>query len=244
VDARSLIPPEYIERCAAVLAGDPTVSVVGGAQVAVARSAHPRDLGIARALNNRWGMGFARYRRAAGSGPADTAYLGVFRTEELRAEGGWDLRFPTNQDFELSRRMAVRGVVWFESGLAVGYRPRQGFGALARQYHRFGRWKVRYWRLTGDRPRPRQLVLLGGPPILGAAVLVALAVLPARGRLALLGAGALAGAAVEVTGSREPSAGPAGPVVSLGASAVVAASWLSGVARELAGRGGAAADRR
>lgn len=234
VDAHSLIPPDYIERCAAVLDARPDVMVVGGAQVAVPRSPGARDLGIARALNNRWGMGFARYRRDAGSGPADTAYLGVFRTDDLREAGGWNLRFPTNQDFELSRRMGARGVVWFESGLPVGYRPRREIRQLARQYHRFGRWKVRYWQITGDRPRPRQLVLLAAPPVAAAVGLTALVVVPARGRLALLGSAVVVGGIVEVSGAREPAAGPAGHVVSLVASGVVAGSWLSGVVRELA----------
>ena len=143
---------------------------MGGSQVAVPRSDSTQDLGIARALNNKYGMGLSRYRRGARSGPSDTVYLGAFRTAELRRAGGWDERLATNQDFDLNRRMAEFGIVWFEAGLPVGYLPRASVAELFHQYHRFGRWKVRYWRTTGDRPQRRQLILLLGPPAMGVGV--------------------------------------------------------------------------
>jgi glycosyltransferase involved in cell wall biosynthesis len=237
VDARSLIPPGYVERCAAVLVERPDVAVVGGAQVAEPRSESARDLGIARALNNKWGMGLARYRRAAESGPADTVYLGAFRTAQLRAAGGWDPRFPTNQDFELNQRMGAVGTVWYEAGLPVGYRPRAGLAPLFAQYRRFGSWKVRYWRMTGERPRPRQLVLLALPLVGALGVLVALG---AKGRLrqAMIGGAAVG---VVIFEGRGP-VGPRGPasahVWAVLASAAVAAGWTTGVWQEaLASRG-------
>ncbi len=164
VDARSIIPRDYVRRCVEVLESRPEVAVTGGAQVAVARDDSPAAIGIARALNNRYGMGLSKYRSGAGSGPTDTVYLGAFRTQELRDAGGWDERFATNQDFDLNRRMGRRGIVWFESGLDVEYLPRRTIGELFAQYRRFGQWKARYWRLTGDRPRPRQVLLLGLMP--------------------------------------------------------------------------------
>ena len=45
--------------------GEPMSPWSADAQVAVARSDSGRDLGIARALNNRYGMGLSRYRRGA-----------------------------------------------------------------------------------------------------------------------------------------------------------------------------------
>ena len=102
VDARSRIPADYVRRCVAVLTTRSEVAVVGGAQVAIASREGGLGDGIARALNNRYGMGWSRYRRGAESGPADTVYLGSFRTSELRSAGGWSLAFPTNQDFELT----------------------------------------------------------------------------------------------------------------------------------------------
>lgn len=231
VDARSLIPSHYVRRCAEVLGQRPEVAVVGGAQVAVPRDLSPTATGIARALNNRWGMGLARYRRGASSGPADTVYLGAFRTDDLRAAGGWDERFPTNQDFELNRRMSQRGIVWFEAGMEVGYRPRESLGDLFRQYQRFGSWKVRYWRETGDRPRPRQVAMLVVPVVGTAAVALSLTRPRRARRVAALSAASAA--LFEIAGPRGPSTSPAGHLVSLGASVAVAGGWTLGAWGEL-----------
>ena len=155
VDARSLIPPDYVRRCREILLSRPEVAVVGGRQVTQPRDESATATGIARALNNRWAAGLSRYRRGARSGAADTVYLGAFRTEQLRRLGGWRPELPTNQDFDLNRRAAALGVVWFEAGLEVQYFPRESLRALWRQYRRFGAWKVRYWRLTEEHPRGR-----------------------------------------------------------------------------------------
>lgn len=234
VDARSRIPAAYVRRCVEILTARPEVAVVGGAQVAVAARDDAVGAGIARALNNRWGMGLSRYRRGAVSGPADTVYLGAFRTADLRDVGGWNEAFPTNQDFELNRRMAARGLVWFADDLAVGYVPRPDLRSLYAQYRRFGAWKVRYWRHTGDRPRPRQLALLLGVPAATAGALALVALAPGRARLAAV-AGLLAGAAfVETRGSRGPGGGPAVHGTAAAALAAVGVGWLHGAWSELA----------
>ncbi|MFP5377826.1 MAG: glycosyltransferase [Acidimicrobiia bacterium] len=230
VDARSLVPPDYVRRCIAVLAARPEVVVVGGSQRALPPRRGAVGAGIARALNNRWAMGLSRYRRGAPSGPSDTVYLGAFRTADLRAVGGWRLDFPTNQDFELNRRLGRTGTVWFESGLEVGYVPRDSIGALFAQYRRFGRWKWRYWRTTGDRPRPRQMVLLASPLPVGAALLLAVRRGRAGGVATLASLGAAALAAAEALGSDEPDAGPAGHAAGMVAMAAVGLGWLTGVA--------------
>src|SRR5215831_56545 len=95
----------------------------------------------------------SRYRRGARSGVSDTVYLGAFRTADLCGVGGWNTALTTNQDFELNRRLAKTGVIWFDGSLPVEYVPRPNLRALYAQYRRFGSWKARYWRLTGDRPR-------------------------------------------------------------------------------------------
>ncbi|MDH4335598.1 MAG: glycosyltransferase, partial [Chloroflexota bacterium] len=195
VDARTLVQPDHARRCAERLAGDPRVAVAGGSQVAVPRGPDARAEGIARALNNHLAMGGAAYRSGGTSGPTDTVYLGAFRTAELRAAGGWDERYPTNQDFELNRRMGRRGVVWFDAEIASGYTPRADLGDLWRQYHRFGRAKVRYWRTSGDRPLRRQRVILALPvvPLVMAVLVVGRkpAALVPMGAVAILGLAAV-----------------------------------------------------
>ncbi len=234
VDARSIIPPQYVKVCVDSLAVVGR-SVVGGSQVAVARSSHWRDRAIARALNHRFAMGGARYRRVgARSGPADTVYLGVFRTEQLRQAGGWNEMFTTNQDFELNRRMAAVGMVWFEAGLPVSYVPRRTHREIAEQYHRFGRWKARYWRTTSDRPQPRQLALAAIPSV---SVVAAGALVVGLGPLAIA-AGlpvAMAGCvAIDRLGGDRPADSPVVGLVAGATNVLIGVSWWTGVVRGLA----------
>lgn len=237
VDARSIIPPEYVRLCVDVLASRSDIAVTGGAQVAVAPDTAGMARGIARALNNRYAMGGSRYRSGSTSGPADTVYLGAFRTAELRAEAGWDAVLQTNQDYELNRRMADRGVVWFDQRLRVGYVPRSSLRQLWMQYHRFGRWKVRYWQHTGDHPQRRQVVLLAAAPVLsgclGALLVVARTT---QRRAALLAASAVGLLMVEHRGSSGPAAGPMSRVISVAAMLTVGAAWVTGVGRQLLAR--------
>lgn len=232
VDARSLIPPHYARTCSEVLALRPEVAVVGGSQLTVPRSGSVKDRGIARALNNRYGTGLSRYRRRVRSGPSDTVYLGAFRTTELRGLTAWDERFGINQDFDLNRRMSEHGLVWFDDSLEVGYLPRRTIRGLWRKYHRNGRWKVRYWRETGDRPRPRQwAMILGTLGLLGALLAVCRGV--PRRHLAALALVAAAGAVVDEIGSSEPGS-PGERAVAVGTLVAVASGWVGGVAQEWA----------
>ena len=205
VDARSRVPQHYVRTCAQILASRLDVAVTGGGQVAVPSRPDDVGIGIARALNNRFAMGWSRYRRAAGSGPADTVYLGAFRTDQLRRAGGWSEDFPTNQDFELNRRLHTDGLVWFDASIPVEYVPRTSLSRLYRQYERFGRWKVRYWRRTADRPRPRQLALLVAVPAVGAGAL-ALTARSRRWKLLVL-AEVAAAFLLEASGTRGPAGG-------------------------------------
>ncbi len=93
---------------------------------------------------------------------------------------------------------------------------------------------MRYWRLTEDRPRPRQLALLLGAPVAGLLILP-LAVRAARGRSqARLLAASLIGvaAALEDRGSRGPDGGPLERSIAIAAMVTVATGWWSGVVGE------------
>ncbi|MGH9181740.1 MAG: glycosyltransferase, partial [Acidimicrobiales bacterium] len=135
VDARSRIPPGYVRVVCDTLDRRPEVGVVGGAQVPVDGGAGTVPSGIARALSNRYTTGLSRYRRRVGSGITDTVWMGAFRTDELRALGGWDRDHGINEDYELNQRYRDDGrLVWFEATLRSGYVPRRDLASLARQY--------------------------------------------------------------------------------------------------------------
>lgn len=230
VDARSFIPSHYVRTCKDVLTMRSDVAVVGGAQVARARTGSFIERGIARTLNNRLVMGGARYRSAASSGPDDTVYLGAFRTEQLRLVGGWDEGLTTNQDFDLNQRMQRFGLIWFDDSIPVLYRPRSELRSLAAQYHRFGMAKSIYWRSRSQRPLPRQrLLVLGG---VGVPSLTIATIMRSRRRLRSAALATLLGAAgalaVDEAGT-EASAPMSERCGAALAMAAVAGGWTAGV---------------
>jgi succinoglycan biosynthesis protein ExoA len=230
VDARSRVPPHYVRTCCAILEERPEVAVVGGRQRA-AGDGTTVGLGIARAVNNRWGMGGATYRRATLPGPADTVYLGAFRTDQVRAARGWDEQLAVNEDFDLNRRMSSHGLIWFDPALEVTYLPRPSLAALATQYWAFGRGKARYLRRTGDQPQPRQLGAAAAVPIATGAGLAG--TLGRRSRRYTLALGAAVVATVELLGTDRPAGPPAAHLVSAAATVIIAEAWVAGLWAEL-----------
>lgn len=231
VDARSRIEAGYLRSCAATLQRRPDVGVVGGSQLARARSPRPVDVGIAGALRNRLATGMSRYRRSSTSGPSDTVWMGFFRTEELRGLGGWSDAVALNEDYELNARYRAAGrTVWFDASLRSDYLPRTSLAALGRQYFRFGRVKGMWWA-RGRRPAPRQLVLLAAPFGMGAVVAGAvrrLGPLPAAAVPLLL-------VAVERTGRTDRAGEGPSPVMASAAIGVLCSSWWVGVLAGFAG---------
>ena len=175
VDARTRIPtalrPHAASRCCRADPRSPWSAARRSRSPASADGASAS--GIARALNNRWGMGGSRYRRGAASGPTDTVYLGAFRTAELRRRRRLGRAvFTTNQDFDLNRRIGATGVVWFDAGLDVGYVPRRHLGDLWRAVPPLRPVEGRVLGQHQDRPQPRQVVLGVGPRRLAAGIAV------------------------------------------------------------------------
>ena len=230
VDARSRVPAHYVRTCSATLDSRLEVAVVGGRQRATSDGTAV-GVGIARAVNNRWGMGGATYRRATLAGPADTVYLGAFRTDQVHAAGGWDEHLTVNEDYDLNRRMRRHGIIWFDPTLEVTYLPRSSLAALAAQYWDLGRGKARYLRRTGDRPQPRQL---GAAAAVPTATGVGVAgVLNRRSRPYTLALGAALVAGVELFGADVPAGPPTAHVVSAAATVMIAEAWVAGLWAEL-----------
>jgi GT2 family glycosyltransferase len=233
VDARSRIQQDYVSLVVETIATRPEVGVVGGAQVAIPRGDTTRDRAIARALNNRWTMGGARYRRGAASGFADTVWLGAFRTAELAAIGGWDESLGINEDYDLNERYRTAGrSVWFDARMRSSYLPRPDLRRLHRQYLAFGRAKGSLW-VAGRRPRLRHVGLLSAPVL---AVAAAVATYRRAGPApTLLGVCATCAIVDHVGSDRKPASLPDRVAASVTA-ALVAGSWWAGVVSG-AGRG-------
>ncbi|MFO7292949.1 MAG: glycosyltransferase family 2 protein [Actinomycetes bacterium] len=204
-DAHSVLPPGYVARAVALLE-ETGAANVGGRQVP--RGTSPFERAVAMAMVSPLGAGDARYRLGGPPGPTDTVYLGVFRRSELEAVGGFDETLERNQDYELNWRLRQKGgVVWFDPGLAVEYRPRSTPRALWRQYFDYGYWKRIVLRRHPESLRWRQLA--APALVVGLGVSAALAVFDWRKGSALPGVyvAATAGAGlVDLVRGRDPAA--------------------------------------
>jgi succinoglycan biosynthesis protein ExoA len=111
----------------------------------------------------------------AKAGAVDTVPFGSFRRSLIEKIGAFDETLLTNEDYEFNTRVRQSGgVVWLEPSIRSVYFARPTFGALARQYWRYGFWK---WRMLARYPstlRWRQAL----PPLF-VAVLIGLGVLSA-----------------------------------------------------------------
>jgi succinoglycan biosynthesis protein ExoA len=156
MDAHTLYPPDYLARGAERLArGD--VDHVSGPQVpkGQGRWSHRVEL----ALGSIAGTGGATFRRASRERFVDSGFTGIWRRETLVAHGGWDADASPNEDGELAARIRKAGgrLVCLPEMGAV-YIPRDSLGALARQYWRYGQYRVRTSCLHPESMRPSHLL--------------------------------------------------------------------------------------
>lgn len=140
VDAHSELTPDYTARGVATLR-DTGAANVGGVMRAAGTS--PVQRAIARGYNSPFGLGGGAYHGDGAAGPAESAYLGIFRREAIAAVGGYDPTILRGEDWELNLRIRRAGyTVWFEPALGVTYWPRASFGDLAKQFFATGTWRA------------------------------------------------------------------------------------------------------
>jgi len=97
---------------------------------------------------------------------------GMWRRERLLDAGGWDERWPINQDSEMASRFLEHGArLVCLPEMAGYYVPRDSLTALARQYYRYGFYRARTFRRHPHSMRRSHLI----PPALAGSLLSALA---------------------------------------------------------------------
>jgi succinoglycan biosynthesis protein ExoA len=175
MDAHTYYPSRYlaagIER---LRRGD--TEWVSGPQVPQPTGSISRAVAIA--LGTWLGRGGSRkWREDDGAGAEEWELdTGVFGGVWLRAAvldiGGWDERWPINQDSEMAARFLGRGgrLVCITE-MAARYTPRDSLRGLARQYFRYGLYRARTFRHHPESMRRSHLVA----PALAGVLLVAVA---------------------------------------------------------------------
>ncbi len=159
-DAHTVFPPSYIRQAIATLERTGAANV-GGRQEAVGTTFFGRT--VALAMTIPLGVGNSRHRIGRTAGPADTAYLGVFRRETLdEIGGGYNPALIRNEDYEFNYRLRKLGkTVWFDPELIVQYQPRSTIWTLAQQYFNYGRGKSTMLRLHPASVRFRHIAAPG-----------------------------------------------------------------------------------
>ena len=139
VDGHALLPPGYIATAVRTLAETGAVNVGG---IMAAEGTTPFERAVAWAMTSPAGVGSAKYHTGGEPGPASSVYLGAFRRSAIQAVGGYDEQYLRAEDWEMNHRLReAGGLIWFQPGLKVSYRPRASLGTLASQYFHYGRWR-------------------------------------------------------------------------------------------------------
>jgi succinoglycan biosynthesis protein ExoA len=165
VDAHSELEPGYTSRAVETLERTKAANVGG---IMHARGKTAFQSAAARGYNSRFGLGGARYHGGGDEGPAESAYLGVFRREVLTEVGYFDESIRRGEDWELNLRIRAAGhSVWFDPALQVTYWPRESWTKLVRQFCATGIWRGELVRRYRGRNPWRFFV----PPVLVLTVL-------------------------------------------------------------------------
>lgn len=172
MDAHTRYEPDYVAECIRLLE-ETGAAGVGGVQRATGRT--PVAEAIAAAVSSRFAAGDAKYRHATRPAWVDTVYLGAWRTATLREVGGMNPAWAVNEDYEMNVRLrAAGGRMYLSPSIRSTYYVRSSLPRLARQYFRYGFWKVRTLLHHPGSLRWRQLVapafvlsLLAAPLLVG-----------------------------------------------------------------------------
>lgn len=199
LDAHSKPEPDYVERAVDAVAEERGQNVGGAWDIQpssddwIARS-------IAAAAGHPIGVGDARYRYSSQAAYVDTVPFGAFKRELLDQVGWFDENLLTNEDYEFNTRIRqAGGKIWFDPQIRSVYYARENLPALARQYWRYGYWKVQMLRRYPHTIRWRQAL----PPafVAGLILLALLSLLTRIALWSLVGIAALYAAILALAGA-------------------------------------------
>ncbi|HEX7972813.1 MAG TPA: glycosyltransferase family 2 protein [Anaerolineales bacterium] len=156
LDGHAMPAPDYVLRCVAALEQGRGENVGGVWQIEPARPGWVAQ-SIAAAAAHPLGVGDALYRYADRAQAVDTVPFGAFYRSLVERIGPFDETLLTNEDYEFNTRVRLSGGrVWLDPAIRSKYLARASLAALARQYARYGYWKMRMLRRYPSTIRWRQ----------------------------------------------------------------------------------------
>lgn len=172
LDVRARPRPDHLEQCLTTLIAS-EADVVGGRLEIVPGGPGLMAAAIALAVSHPLGAGNAVYRLApTAAQTVDTVPYPCFRKSLWQQLGGFNETLWANEDYEFNWRVGERGGrVYLNPAIRVRYLARPALAALARQYFRYGWWKLQMLRQHPRSLRWRQaapMVALGGAVLAGA----------------------------------------------------------------------------
>ena len=117
---------------------------------------------IAAAAAHPLGAGDALYRIANKAAYVDTVPFGAFSKETFEKVGRFDETLLSNEDYEFNTRIRLNGgKIWLDPRIRSKYYARKSLGKLAKQYWRYGYWKLKMLKRYPKTVRWRQAI----PPL-------------------------------------------------------------------------------
>ncbi len=140
VDAQSLIDADYMATAERV-AAQRDAAVVGGPMRPLGRSAIGRAM--AAALRSPFGIGDSQFHFAGAAREVASVYLGVYRSSAFELVGRYNPSLLRTEDDDMNARIREAGLrIWLDPTIRSHYLCRNSLGAIWRQYHGYGYWKV------------------------------------------------------------------------------------------------------
>lgn len=166
LDAHSVPYPNYIAACINALEAGKGDNVGGIWEIQPYSQPGEPPSWIARSISmaasHPLGVGDAMYRFTRQAQEVDTVPFGAFRKKLVDQIGPYDETLLTNEDYEFNTRIRQHGgKVWLDPSIRTIYFARQNLRELARQYWRYGYWKVRMLKRYAGSIRWRQAL----PPL-------------------------------------------------------------------------------
>lgn len=155
VDGHTIIAPDYVRRCVQLLEQTGAHNV-GGAMDPVGIT--PMGKAIAAAGKSPFAVPSA-FHVSSMAQFTDTVYLGAWPRQVFDQVGLYNTKVGVNEDYELNYRIReAGGRIYFSPDIKSVYYGRQTLSALARQYFRYGKSKVKTLASHPKSLRPRQLI--------------------------------------------------------------------------------------